>query len=630
MVHQHRLPRVLVIDDLTGRQLPGGSNPDRIGFCEQFSLVDETPDGQGSSATVPNPIARATFLRGQTPVCAGVGDLVENKLHPVFEAVRDGVLSFPEDRWSLVLLDWRFDIGRVTANSDRQRPGMPPAHSSVQEQFGKEVLKHLTSNFPFLPVVICSGEHRTANFETDYSALGAKGFLSKGDLDEVLGNLIYDWGLIPDQVSGTDLPVVGQSQILLNALRLARRAALLCADEVDRGRSSCLLIRGETGTGKELFTKYVRRQTERARRAWKGRAWVTVNAAALSESLAASLLQGIEDRVATNVKKSLGYIETAHRGDLFLDEIGDTSIEGQLQLLRCLREGEVQIVGGSTVKKVSVRFLFATNADLERKVAEGELRKDFVARITSRNVIHLPPLRERLDDLPFLVPALISRMPLGPREVLPETYDCLKVYGWPGNVAELEGVIWRALSFADVPKLAPCHVEAAFAAIRKEQGLPSQASLPAVSAPVFAGPRKSPISASDLATTVALLLDPSHEVVNWRDLPIDQLDRMDAVLRGRLADIVAVLAAWTYSRCSDANGAARYMLGEDLTSAASQQQVMRLLKLCKKVCERIATMPGLEQKGKLRDLLENAKKTLEKRPSVKPPMSRGIRGRKRT
>ncbi|MGI9039531.1 MAG: sigma-54-dependent transcriptional regulator [Gemmatimonadales bacterium] len=200
-----------------------------------------------------------------------------------------------------------------------------------------------------------------------------------------------------------------------------------------------VLVTGESGTGKELVAAAIHRSSRRA-----GRALVTVNCAAIPRDLVESEMFGHERGAFTGAtERRLGRFELAHGGSLFLDEIGDLSTEAQAKLLRTLETGELQRIGAETTVRADVRIVSATNRRLEDEVAAGAFREDLFFRL---NVfpIHLPPLRERLEDLPALVTHLAERV--RPRQAAAFTPDALAAfasYGWPGNVRELANLIER-------------------------------------------------------------------------------------------------------------------------------------------------------------------------------------------
>jgi transcriptional regulator with PAS, ATPase and Fis domain len=207
---------------------------------------------------------------------------------------------------------------------------------------------------------------------------------------------------------------------------------------------STVLLRGESGTGKEMAARAIHRGSPRA-----GKPFVAINCATLTETLLESELFGHEKGAFTGaVMRKIGKIEAAEGGTLFLDEIGELAPPLQARLLRVLQEREFERVGGTRPIRANVRVVAATNRDLERAMREGTFREDLFYRLNVLSVT-LPPLRERLEDLPRLAghfTALFSRRAGRPVAGLsPEARACLLRYPWPGNVRELANAIERAV-----------------------------------------------------------------------------------------------------------------------------------------------------------------------------------------
>jgi formate hydrogenlyase transcriptional activator len=211
---------------------------------------------------------------------------------------------------------------------------------------------------------------------------------------------------------------------------------------------STVLVSGETGTGKELIARAIHKRSNRS-----ARAFIRVNCAAISPSLIASELFGHEKGAFTGaLQRRIGRFEAADGGTIFLDEVGDLPTETQIALLRVLQEREFERVGSSQPLAVDVRVLAATNRDLKSAVDAGTFRQDLFYRL---NVfpIHLPSLRERVDDIPLLAEYLIDRYAKKAgknfRDVTSETLDLFRAYEWPGNIRELQNVIERAVVLCD-------------------------------------------------------------------------------------------------------------------------------------------------------------------------------------
>jgi formate hydrogenlyase transcriptional activator len=205
-----------------------------------------------------------------------------------------------------------------------------------------------------------------------------------------------------------------------------------------------VLILGETGTGKELIARAIHERSNRS-----SRPFIRVNCAAIPPSLIASELFGHERGAFTGaLQRRLGRFEAAHGGTIFLDEIGELPMETQIALLRVLQEREFERVGSSQPISVDVRIIAATNRDLKAAVAAGTFRQDMFYRL---NVfpIQVPPLRERIDDIPMLVEDFVERYAQKAGKkfsvIKMNTIEMLQAYDWPGNIRELQNVIERAV-----------------------------------------------------------------------------------------------------------------------------------------------------------------------------------------
>ena len=209
-----------------------------------------------------------------------------------------------------------------------------------------------------------------------------------------------------------------------------------------------VLVRGESGTGKELIARALHEQSDRA-----AGPFVAVSCAALSETLLESELFGHEKNAFTGAAtERKGRFELAGGGTLFLDEIGDIPAPVQIKLLRVLQQREFERVGGSKTIKVDVRIVTATNADLEQLVKEDKFREDLYYRLHVIQIV-VPPLRQRIEDIPPLVETFLARFSRengsAIRSVAPDAMQCLVEYPWPGNVRELENIIERGVVLSD-------------------------------------------------------------------------------------------------------------------------------------------------------------------------------------
>jgi two-component system nitrogen regulation response regulator GlnG len=216
-----------------------------------------------------------------------------------------------------------------------------------------------------------------------------------------------------------------------------------------------VLLRGESGTGKELVARAIHHYSRRA-----GRPFLAVSAAAIPAQLLESELFGHEKGAFTDAReRKLGKLELAHGGTVFLDEIGDMSLDLQAKLLRALQERSFERVGGHEPIRVDVRVIAATNRDLEALMRESRFREDLFYRLNVVTLL-LPPLRERREDIALLVEHFLAKYQasLGQRAIAPEALDRLTGYDWPGNVRELENVIQRAMVMATGGVILPEHL----------------------------------------------------------------------------------------------------------------------------------------------------------------------------
>ncbi|CAN5539761.1 sigma-54 dependent transcriptional regulator [soil metagenome] len=233
-----------------------------------------------------------------------------------------------------------------------------------------------------------------------------------------------------------DLPdIIAESRAMQPALRLMERVGPSDAN---------VLITGDHGTGKEVVARWLHAASPRA-----NKPLITVNAGAIAPGIFESELFGHVKGAFTDARTDrVGAFELADGGTLFLDEIGTMPTEQQAKLLRVLQTGEFQRVGASKVRRVNVRVLSATNADLGQAVAEGRFREDLLFRVNTVEV-HLPPLRQRREDIPLLATHFLRRQAQQYRKPItgfePEAMEAMLEYAWPGNVRELEHTIERAV-----------------------------------------------------------------------------------------------------------------------------------------------------------------------------------------
>ncbi len=325
--------------------------------------------------------------------------------------------------------------------TDLKMPGMD----------GLDLLRRLKEGFPEIPVILLTA-HGTVEAAVEAMKQGALDFLAKPfDKTRVLEIVAKGLGQAERAraefqgplAGGAPCGIVGQTPGIEAVRRLIERVA---------PSPSTVLITGETGTGKELVAEALHRLSPRA-----PAPFIKINCGALPETLVEAELFGHERGAFTGAAQARpGRFELAHGGTLFLDEIGELPPAVQVKLLRVLQDGMVDRIGASQPRQVDVRLLAATHRDLQAEVERGRFRQDLLFRIRVIE-IPVPPLRERLDDLPLLVEFFLdkqarrlgtARPPIGA-----EALSALRARTWPGNVRELENAVERAILLARGPAL---------------------------------------------------------------------------------------------------------------------------------------------------------------------------------
>ncbi|MCP3177090.1 sigma-54 dependent transcriptional regulator [Desulfuromonas sp. KJ2020] len=306
---------------------------------------------------------------------------------------------------------------------------------------GIETLRRIREDFPDQLVVMMSG-HGTIETAVKATKLGAYDFIEKPlSLEKVLlciQNAIRVTQLVQENQSlkskiDKDNEMIGVSSHIKELKRQIAMAA---------PTSGWVLITGENGTGKELVAREIHTLSNR-----REKPFVEVNCAAIPEELIESELFGHEKGAFTGATaQRKGKFDLAHEGTLFLDEIGDMSLKTQAKVLRILQEKKFERVGGQRTIEVDVRVIAATNKNLEEEIRAGNFREDLYYRL---NVIpfHVPPLRERGEDIPLLVEHFLEyfcgKESRAIKTMTPEAINLLKSYAWPGNVRELKNIIER-------------------------------------------------------------------------------------------------------------------------------------------------------------------------------------------
>lgn len=353
-------------------------------------------------------------------------------------------------RWALekALLKEEYEV--ITADNGQialdkilsERPDLVLLDYKMPKLNGIEVLREIKSINPDLIVIIMTAHGNTAA-AVEAMKLGAYDYIMKPfDIDELLlavekafelRNLRQQVDLSKQEVAEQQgwEQMVGQSTPMKSVLNLVKRVAPTTAT---------VLLQGESGTGKELVAHAIYSLSSR----WEG-PLIRVNCAALPESLMESELFGHEKGAFTGAHAlKAGRFELADGGTLFLDEIGELSLGVQAKLLRVLQERTFERVGGVKTLKVDVRIIAATNKNLLDEIKEGRFREDLFYRL-SVFPINLPPLRERIEDIPLLVQHFLEKLsPNGEtKRFSAEVIERFSHYDWPGNVRELQNIIER-------------------------------------------------------------------------------------------------------------------------------------------------------------------------------------------
>src|SRR5215469_10795419 len=316
---------------------------------------------------------------------------------------------------------------------------------------GLEALKRIREADRSVAVVMISG-HATIQTAVEATQLGAYDILEKPlDTDRILVTLRNALQHLDLHAENARLRETIQSRYEIVGRSYGIRAVI---DKIERvGKTPArVLITGENGTGKELVARAIHQQSTRA-----DGPFVEVNCAAIPSELIESELFGhMKGSFTGAVADRAGKFEQADGGTLFLDEVGDMSLAAQAKVLRVLQDGVVTRIGGSKTIGVDVRVLAATNKNLENEIAENRFREDLFYRL---NVvpIHVPPLRERREDIPLLVAHFVNvltrREGVAPRAIAPDAVDRLAQLDWAGNVRELRNTIERLLILAAGPRI---------------------------------------------------------------------------------------------------------------------------------------------------------------------------------
>lgn len=380
------------------------------------------------------------IIDDEQEICSSISMILEYEGYAVESttSATDGLRKFNEQDFSAVLLDIQ----------------MP-------EMNGFEVLKKIKEAKPSTSVIIISA-HGSVENAVKATRLGAFDFLEKPiDRDKLLISVrnATEQATLKEEneeIKKTFIgegDILGKSKAIKKILELINKVAPL---------ETRVLITGENGTGKELVARAIHKKSER-----KDKPFIEVNCAAIPNELIESELFGHEKGSFTGaVSQRIGKFELANKGIIFLDEIGDMSLQAQAKVLRAIEEGRIERVGGGKKIEVDVRIIAATNKNLLDEIQKGNFREDLYHRL---NVIpiHVPPLRERIEDIPILVEHFSKEITTKHKKPLvyfaDDAIKILQAQPWTGNVRELRNIVERIIIIVDKREISAKDIEYLFA-----------------------------------------------------------------------------------------------------------------------------------------------------------------------
>jgi len=343
------------------------------------------------------------------------------------------------------------EIALTALRTGEEVPDLVLLDIAMPGRDGVEILAEIRQAWPALPVVMMSG-HGTIETAVRATQLGAFDFIEKPlSIEKLLLTLRH--ALDRTRLERENQQLRAES---IRAHEILGRSApirkLKQQIQVAAPTNGWVLITGENGTGKEMVAKQIHLQSKRAERPF-----VEVNCAAIPEELIESELFGHEKGAFTGaIAQKRGKFELANEGTIFLDEIADMSLRTQAKILRILQEHKFERVGGTDTIDVDVRVIAASNKSLEKEIQEGHFREDLYYRL---NVIpfHVPPLRERREDLSVLAKAFVEEFCAASgakrKQIAPRAMSRLQAYAWPGNVRELRNLMERLVLMTPGPKI---------------------------------------------------------------------------------------------------------------------------------------------------------------------------------
>lgn len=380
------------------------------------------------------------IIDDEREICNSISMILEYEGYIVdtTTSASEGLKKFSEQDFSVVLLDIQ----------------MP-------EMSGFEVLKKIKELKPSASVIIISA-HGSVENAIKATRLGAFDFLEKPiDRDKLLISVrnATEQATLKEENEEIKKTFIGEGEILGRSKAIQKILELI---EKVAPLETRVLITGENGTGKELVARAIHKKSER-----KDKPFIEVNCAAIPNELIESELFGHEKGSFTGaVSQRIGKFELANKGIIFLDEIGDMSLQAQAKVLRAIEEGRIERVGGGKKIEVDVRIIAATNKNLLEEIHKGNFREDLYHRL---NVIpiHVPPLRERVEDIPILVEHFCKEITLKhkkpPVRFLDDAIKVLQSQPWTGNVRELRNIVERIIIIVDKLEIAAKDIEFLFA-----------------------------------------------------------------------------------------------------------------------------------------------------------------------
>jgi two-component system response regulator AtoC len=377
-----------------------------------------------------------------------------------FAPIRQMLREWLEDAHYIVSeVDSGEDALEILTGPEKQRPDLVLLDYLLPDMESAQIQQEMHNHDVDIPVILITGRSQ-AQSVIKATQLGAIDYLRKPFDDPAIVLNAVGRGLKYSQMKRdqvlAEMPeidpsekIVGGSQAMLEIFKTIGKVART---------PSTILITGETGTGKTLLAETIHLASDRRRGPF-----VAFNCAGVPETLLEAALFGAEKGSYTGADRlRIGVFETANKGTIFLDEIGEMTLATQTKLLKVLQEDrQIERLGSNTPIKVDVRVIAATNKNLAKEVQERRFREDLFYRLNVIS-IHMPPLREHKDDIPALVAHFLNIHRFSPTmpesHITVEALDKLKGYDWPGNVRELEAIIQRAVAFSRGELIMPEHI----------------------------------------------------------------------------------------------------------------------------------------------------------------------------